>query len=98
MERKTVDPEDLFCQSIASELRQFAPKDRYMIKHEINEVLFKYQMAKFTQSPLCSSGLSYPRTSFTPIQHNYLHNSREVFSPIIPQAIVQKETLMTTLI
>lgn len=39
--------EELFCLSIAAELRQLPPREQCMIKYEIQEVLFKYQMAKF---------------------------------------------------
>ena len=41
------DAVDTFCDSLASELRQFPERERCLIKHEINYVIFKFQMAKF---------------------------------------------------
>ena len=41
------DAEDAFCASLASELSQFSQEERCLIKHEINNTVFRYQMAKF---------------------------------------------------
>ena len=47
---KTEDAEDLFGKSIAMELRRFSERERYIIKHEFNEILFRYTMKKFQTS------------------------------------------------
>eukprot|EP00112_Aurelia_sp_Birch-Aquarium-sp1_P009320 Seg2053.12 transcript_id=Seg2053.12/GoldUCD/mRNA.D3Y31 product="hypothetical protein" protein_id=Seg2053.12/GoldUCD/D3Y31 len=44
---KAKDAVDTFCDSLASELRQFSERERCIIKHEINNVILKFQMAKF---------------------------------------------------
>lgn len=45
--KKSEDAEDTFCASLASELRQFSQEERCLIKHEINNIIFRYQMSKF---------------------------------------------------
>lgn len=42
--QKTDDAEDLYCKSLAIELRKFSERERYVIKHEFNEILFKHNM------------------------------------------------------
>lgn len=53
------DPEDLYGRSIAIELRKFDERERYMIKHEINEILFKYTMSRFHEQPRQTLGQLY---------------------------------------
>ena len=45
-DNKIQDPEYLYAQSLAAELRNFGEVERCMIKHEINNIIFKYQMNK----------------------------------------------------
>ena len=47
---KTEDAEDLYGKSIDMELRKFSERERYIIKHEFNEILFRYTMKKFQSS------------------------------------------------
>lgn len=53
------DPEDLYGRSIALELRKFDERERYMIKHEINEILFKHTMNRIQEQPRQTSGQLY---------------------------------------
>ena len=59
-DNKSQDPEYLYAQSLAAELRNFGEVERCMIKHEINNIIFKYQMNKYRD--LSSSNTS---TTFT---------------------------------
>ena len=54
------DPEDLFCGSLAAELRQLSERDRCMAKHEISNIIFKYQLAKFSPSSTDNRSLDGP--------------------------------------
>ena len=59
------DAEDIYCQSLAAELRQFSPLDRCLIKREFNETLFNYQMKKFSaqSSPNFAPGRIIPSST-----------------------------------
>ena len=43
------DSEDLYGKTIANELRKFSERERYVIKHEIDDILFKHTMNRFQQ-------------------------------------------------
>ena len=45
---KLEDAEDTYCTNLACELRKFSEEEKCMIKHEMNNILFKYQMNKFS--------------------------------------------------
>ena len=45
---KSEDAEDAFCASLASGLRQFSQKERYLIKHEIDILLSNIKWQNFT--------------------------------------------------
>ena len=61
------DDVDFFCLSIASEIRDFTPRERYMIKHDIREILCKYQMGKLNETPAC-----HPYNAGMPGSWNFL--------------------------
>ena len=46
-ENHNKDSEYLFSQAIAADIRAFSEAERCMIKHEINNIIFKYQINKF---------------------------------------------------
>lgn len=43
--KKVDDGEDLFCKALAEDIKQLPSREKFMAKHEIRNVLFKYQMA-----------------------------------------------------
>ena len=43
--KKVEDGEDLFCKALAEDIKQLPIREKVMAKHEIRNVLFKYQMA-----------------------------------------------------
>ena len=47
---KLKDKEYLYGQSIAAEIRNFGELERCMIKHKINNIIFKYQMNNYASS------------------------------------------------
>ena len=47
---KLKDKEYLYKQSIAAKIRNFGEEERCMIKYEINNIIFKYQMNKYASS------------------------------------------------
>ena len=40
------DPEQLFANLLAADLRKFSEPEKFMIKHELHNVVFRYQMAR----------------------------------------------------
>ena len=51
---KQLDSIDLFVRSLGADLRALNQREFFMAKHEIQNVVFKYQMARFGRDPLCS--------------------------------------------
>ena len=47
---KPQDDVDVYVKSLAADLRQFQQREYFMAKHEIQCIIFKYQMAKYHQS------------------------------------------------
>ena len=47
---KPQDDVDVYVKSLAADLRQFQKREYFMAKHEIQCIIFKYQMAKYHQS------------------------------------------------
>ena len=56
-DNKLKDMEYLYGQSIAAEIRNFGEAKRCIIKHEINNIIFKYQMNKYVSSIIASNPL-----------------------------------------
>ena len=55
-DNKFKDKEYWYGQSIAAEIRKFVEVGRYIRKHEINSIIFKYQINKYASS----SSANYP--------------------------------------
>ena len=56
---KVLDAEETYCANLACELRTFSEEEKCLIKHEINNVIFKYQVRKFNSlAPSFSSQIS----------------------------------------
>ena len=80
------DAVDTFCDSLASELRHFSEQERCLVKHEINNIIFKFQMAKFhsqSSTPFSSPVQGYPGNIQSGSQafqvdqgHGYMYNSQ----------------------
>ena len=49
------DAEETYFTNLACELRRFTEEEKCLIKHEINNVMFKYQMRKYIPPTLCFS-------------------------------------------
>ena len=58
---KSKDSVDAFCESLALEIKQFNEQERCLIKHEINNIIFKHQMNKFN----LQAGFSSPPSSYS---------------------------------
>ena len=56
-DNKLKDKKYLYAQSIAAETRNFEEVERCMIKHEINNIIFKYQMNKYASSSSANNPL-----------------------------------------
>ena len=48
---ETVDPDQSFAKLLVSDLKQFSEFEKVLLKNEIRNVLFKYQMTKFDIPP-----------------------------------------------
>ena len=53
---KVQDAEETYCTNLACELRKVTEEDKCLIKHEINNIMFTYQMRKFTSHTPSFSG------------------------------------------
>ena len=53
---KVQDAEETYCINLACELRKFTEEEKCLIKHEINNVMFKYQMRRFNPHTPSFSG------------------------------------------
>ena len=49
MMNDNVDKDDLFGQSMAAEIKEFPEIEEALIKNESQEIIFKYQLAKYNQ-------------------------------------------------
>ena len=56
-DNKLKDKEYLYGQAISADIRNFGEVDRCMIKHEINNIIFKYQMNKDASSSSANNPL-----------------------------------------
>ena len=80
------DAVDTFCHSLTSEIRQLSEREKCLIKHEINNVIFKFQMAKFhsqSSTPFSSPVQGYSGNILSGSQsfqmdqgHGYMYNNQ----------------------
>ena len=73
---KVLDGIDMYVRSLAADLRKLSERDYFMVKHEIQGVLFKYQMARFGQS----QGGSIVGGSSANTETNFMNNNDEFYS------------------
>ena len=63
---KELDSVDLFARSLASDLKNLKERDLHMAKHEIRNIVFKYQMAQFDRQPILTPPPIDARKTGTP--------------------------------
>jgi len=94
--------ENLYGKSITIELRKFGERDRYMIKHEFNEILFRHTMKRFEPASYVHqvSNDFYTQPSFTSLSNqNQLFNLQspnQPTQPISPISPIQQNKRITT--
>ena len=68
---KTEDAEDCYAATIADKLRDLPQKERIMAKHEIENVLFKFQIQaldKVNNNAMIQGNANIPTGNFFPLQ------------------------------
>ena len=73
---KELDGIDMYVRSLAADLRKLSERDYFMVKHEIQGVLFKYQMAQFRQN----QGGSIVGGSSANTETNFMNNNDGFYS------------------
>lgn len=88
-DKEKQDQEYYYAQSIAAELRSFSESERFMVKHEINNVIFKYQMRKHAHGNMNPSNLSTPnfQTQSRPSSRSSNESSWSNHYPVITQDV-----------
>ena len=75
------NPVEAYCLSVASDLKMFNQMEQCMIKKEINDIIFKYQVSKFSRlSGQQTFGMSM---GINPL--SYSERTRDCFSHFLKQ-------------
>ena len=61
-ERKEKDEDDLFCELLATQLRQLNPRDKLLIKMQINNTIYNQLMKRPMSTYLCYEQAAKPFT------------------------------------
>ena len=91
--KENQDKEYFYGQAVAASIRNLGDMEKYMIKHEINNILFKYQMSMYNAQNTSSTSqrIAYP-TPTSPIRFsaitsnnfNWQHTHASNFSQASP--------------
>ena len=76
--RQSEDSDYLFCQNLLADIWQFSQQERYTIKHEINQLIYKCQMNKFSAPP---SPMLTPSRPYFGEQNNAILQPRSFVHP-----------------
>ena len=74
-----LDGIDMYARPLAADLRKLSERDYFMVKHEIQGILFKYQMARFGQN----QGGSVVGNSSVNTETNFRNSNNGFYSRLI---------------